>query len=146
MEKEASQSVKPRFSEVCRRYKLDSRAMQAIARSANVPKGVVDAMSVSSVVHRVRAQRVLAALSEYTHDTWTLANVHVAVLPTFQDFHAFSQFDLVILSMTSGIAFDTVDRMLRSEPVTSWEARRILQAATRQSRLGYRFCNVDVTW
>jgi len=144
MEKESSPSVKPRFSEVCQRYHLDYQAMQAIAEKASVPKKVVDAMSVSSAVHRGRAESVLAALSEYTHDTWTLENVHVAVLPTFQDFHTFYQFDLAILSTASGIPFDTVDRMLRGEPITLYQARRIMQAASQQSRLCYRFYNVDV--
>jgi len=144
MEKESPQPGLPRFSEVCRRYQLDYQAMQAIARSAGVSKEVVDAMSVSRAVHRGRAERVLAALSEYTHDTWTLENVQVAVLPLFQAFHALYHFDLTLLSILSGVAFDTVDRMLRGEPVTMYEARRIMQAATQQSRLCYKFCNVDV--
>ena len=144
MEKEPLPPVKPRFSEVCQRYHLDYQAMQAIAKQAGVEKSVVDAMSVSRAVHRGLALRVLAALSAYTHETWTLENMQISVLPLFKDFHALYHFDIPLLSITSGIPFDTVDRMLRGEPVTMYEARRIMQAATQQSRLCYKFCNVDV--
>lgn len=145
MKQEASQSSnRPRFSEVCQRYHLDYQAMQEIARSAGVPKDVVDAMAVSTAVRRDQARKVLAVLSERTGETWTLDNVHVAILPTFKDFHAFHQFDLAILSTTSGVSFDTIDRMLRGEPISEHEAIRILQAASRQTRLYYKFTNVDV--
>ena len=144
MEKEASQPVKPRFSEVCQRYHLDYQAMQEIARRAGVPKEVVDDMSVGRAVHRRQAVSVLVALSKYTSYPWTLENVQVTLLHTFSEFHAFHQFDLSILSITSGISFDMIAKMLRGEPVTAHEARLILQAAHRQSRLSYKFTNVDV--
>lgn len=145
MKQEASQSSKrPRFSEVCQRYHLDYQSMQEIARSAGVPKEVVDAMAVSTAVHRDQALKVLAVLSERTGATWTLDNVQVVILPTFKEFHVFHQFDLAILSTTSGVSFDTIDRMLRGEPIREHEAIRILQAASRQTRLYYKFTNVDV--
>lgn len=136
--------VKPRFSEVCQMHNLDYQAMQALADTAGVPKHVVDAMSVSTAVHRAHATSVLKALSDHTGQTWTLDNVKVALLPTFQDFYAFHQFDLSILSATSGISFDTIGMMLRDEPVSTREARLVLQAASKQTRLYYKFSNVDV--
>ena len=145
MEKEALQSSnRPRFSEVCQRYHLDYQAMQAIADRACVRKSVVDAMSVSVAVRRRHAIQVLAALSKYTGDTWTLDNVQIALLHTFQELHAFHQFDLSVLSITSGISFDTIPMMLRGDTVRACEARPILQAASRQTRISYTFKNVDV--
>ena len=134
----------PHFAEICQRHNLDYQAMQALADLAGVPKEVVDAMSVSTAVKRRQATAVLAALSQHIGEIWTLSNVNVALLPTFQDLHAFSCFDLSILSIASGISFDTIDKMVRDEPISEREARLILRAAHRQTRLYYKFRNVDV--
>jgi hypothetical protein len=144
MEKEAPQAVKPRFSEVCQMHHLEYQGMQDIADKAKVPKYVVDAMSVSVAVRRVHALKVLAALGDLTGQTWTLNNVKVALLPTFQNFHTIHQFDLTILSTTSGVSFDIIGMMLRDEPVPMKEARSVLQAASKQTGLHYTLDNVDV--
>src|SRR5579859_6526973 len=99
----------PHFAEICQRHNLDYQAMQALADLAGVPKDVVDAMSMSTAVKRRQATAVLAALSQHTGEIWNLDNVAVPLLPTFQDLHAFSRFDLSVLSIASGISFDTID-------------------------------------
>ena len=144
MEQEASLRVLPRFSEVCQQHNLDYHAMKALAEKAGVPKQVVDHMSMSVAVHRAQAGSVLSALSELTGENWTLSTVQVRLLPTFQEYHAFHHFDLAILSLMSGISFDRIDLMLRGKPVSTHEARVVLQAASRQTRLYYQFSNVDV--
>jgi hypothetical protein len=144
MEKEPPQKVLPRFSEVCQMHNLDYQAMQAIAEKAGLPKQVVDAMSVSTAVRRVHATSVLEALSEHTGQTWTLDKVTVALRPTFQDFHTLHQFDLAILSTTSGVSFDIISMMLSSEPVPMKEAQSVLRAASKQTGLHYTLDNVDV--
>jgi hypothetical protein len=135
---------KPRFCEVCQQHHLDSHALQALADTAGVKKQVVDQMSVGTAVHRAHARSVLAALSTHTGKSWTLDNVQVRLLPTFQDYHAFHHFDLALLSSMSGVSFDKIDLMLRNEPVSTREARHILLAASKQTRLYYKFTNVDV--
>lgn len=144
MEKESSEPEKPRFCEVCQMHNLDYQAMQEIADLAGVPKQVVDAMSISTAVRRQHALSVLAALSEQTGQAWTLDNVKVALLPSFQDFHALHQFDLAILSTTSGVSFDLIRMMLRDEPIPVKEARSVLQAASKQTGQHYTVNNVDV--
>jgi hypothetical protein len=140
----SSQKGIPRFCEVCQQHQFDYQDMQALAEKAGVPKEVVDAMSVSVAVRRGQATAVLAALSEITSQTWTLDTVKVAILPTFQEFHALHQFDLPILSSTSGVSFDLIRMMLRFEPVPAKEARRVLQAASQQTGQHYTLENVDV--
>ena len=144
MKQEAPTKDLPRFYEVCQQHNLDSHAMQAIADRAGVKKDIVDAMSVSVAVHRAHASSVLAALSEHTGKNWTLDTVQVRLLPTFQAYHTFHHFDLAMLSIMSGVPFDRIDTMLRNEPVSMREARLVLQAASRQTRLYYQFTNVDV--
>ncbi len=144
MENDTLQPVKPRFYEICQKHNLDYQAMQTLADRARLPKNVVDSMSVSVAVRRVQASSVLAALSDQTGQTWTLDNVKVALLPTFQDLHTIYQFDLAILSTKSGVSFDTIGKMLDDEPVAKEEARLILLAASKQSGLNYTVSNVDV--
>ena len=144
MEKESPKPAKPRFYEICQIHNFDYKAMQALADKAGVPKEIVDRMAVSAAVRRAQAIAVLAALSNLTSQTWTLDNVKVALLPTFQNLHTVYQFDLAILSTKSGISFDTIGKMLNSEPVTKEEARLVLLAASRQSGLNYTVNNVDV--
>ena len=129
MEKEALQSSnRPRFSEICQMHNMDFLAMQALADLAGVPKQVVDRMAVSVAVRRVHAIAVLAALSELTGQTWDLDNVKVVLLPTFADLHLLHQFDLAILSTTSGISFDRISLLLQDEPILMKEAGPILHA------------------
>lgn len=144
MEKESPQPGKPRFFEVCQMYNLDYQAMQGIADTARVPKHIVDAMSVSVAVRRAHASSVLAALGDHTGQTWTLDNVQVALLPTFQNVHMLHQFDLVILSTASGVSFDLIAMMLRDEPVSMKEAKSVLKAASQQTGQTYTVRNVDV--
>jgi hypothetical protein len=139
MEKE-----KPRFSEICQMHHLDYQAMQGLADKAGLPKHAVDCMSVSVAVRREDALKILEALSEHTSQTWTLDMVKVALLPTFADFHSIHQFDLAILSTTSGVSFDTISMMLRGEPVPMKEARFVLMAASKQTGQHYRVTNIDV--
>ena len=42
------------------------------------------------------------------------------------------------------VSFDRIDLMLRGEPVSEREARLVLQAASKQTRLYYKLSNVDV--
>jgi hypothetical protein len=144
MEKESPKPEKMRFYEVCQMYDLDYQAMQDIADKAGLPKHVVDAMSVSIAVRRLHALKVLEALGDLTGQVWTLDNVKVALLPTFQDLHTIHQFDLAILSTTSGVSFDIIGMMLRDEPVPTKEARSVLQAASQQTGQNYTLRNVDV--
>jgi hypothetical protein len=144
MEKESPQPVKPRFVEICQQHNLDYQAMQAIANAARVKKDIVDAMSVSVAVRRFHALKVLTALSKHTGKSWTLDNVQVRLLPTFQEYHTFHHFDLAQLSTGSRVSFDRIDMMLRGEPITTREAQLILLAASRQTGLYYKFTNVDV--
>ena len=144
MEKELPESEKKRFYEVCQMHQLDSQAMQGLADRARVPKDTVDAMAVSVAVRRMDALSVLAALSDLTSQTWTLDNVKVALLPTFADFHRIHQFDLAILSTTSGVSFDVISNMLRCEPVPMNQARLVLRAASKQAGQTYTLNNVDV--
>jgi hypothetical protein len=118
--------------------------MQALADLAGLPKQVVNAMSVSVVVRRAHALKVLAALGSVTGQTWTLDNVKVALMPSFQDFHTLHQFDLAILSTASGVSFDIISMLLRDEPVPIKEARSVLQAASKQTGQHYTLDNVDV--
>ncbi|SRR5216110_1278905 len=144
MEQEAPQSPKPRFCEVCQMHTLDYQAMHSIAKRAGLPKQVIDTMAVSVAVRRWQAEKILVALSEHTGQTWTLENVRVALLPTFADFHSIHQFDLAILSTTSGVSFDIVSMMLRAEPVPTGEASLVLKAASAQTGQKYTVNNVDV--
>ena len=144
MEKELPKPVKPRFSEVCQMYNLDYQAMQALADKAGLKKQVIDAMAVSVAVRRVEALRVLDALSDHTSQRYTLDNVKVALLPAFKDLHALHQFDLDILSTTSGVSFDLISMMLRDEAVPMKEAALVLLAASKQTGQHYRLNNVDV--
>ena|SRR2546429_356385 len=144
MGQELPQQVKLRFSEVCQMHNLDYQAMQSIADHAGLPKHVVDAMSVSVAVRRMYAVKVLQALSDQTGQTWTLDNVKVALLPTFQNFHCLHQFDLAILSTVSGVSFDIIGMMLNNEPVPMKDARSVLQAASQQTGQRYTVTNVDV--
>ena len=144
MEEDTPKPVKKRFYEVCQMYNLDSQTMQAIADKARVSKDIVDAMAVSVAVRRVDALSVLAALSEHTDQTWTLENVTVALLPTFKDFHSIHQFDLAILSTTSGVSFDIISSMLHDKPIPMKEAGLVLMAASKQTGQSYRLKNIDV--
>ena len=118
--------------------------MQALADKAGVKKDIVDAMSVSMAVRRVQALKVLAALSEYTGESWTLDNVQVRLLPTYSDYHAFHPFDLARLSTGSTVPFDRLEMLLRGEPITTREAQLVLLAASRQIGLSYKLANVDM--
>ena len=144
MNSETQTPEKMRFSEVCQKYHLDYQAMQAIAEKAGLKKEVIDAMAVSVAVRRADALKILEALSEHTGEIWTLHTVKVAIMPTFADFHSIHQFDLDILSTTSGVSFDTVSMMLRSEAVPMKEAYLVLMAASKQTGQHYRLTNVDV--
>jgi hypothetical protein len=144
MEKELTQTVKPRFYEVCQSYGLDYQAMEGIAKKARLSKCVIDAMAVSKAIRRVHAEKILAALSEQTNQTYTLNNVKVALLPTFADFHRIHQFDLAILSTTSGVPFDLICMMLDGKAVPMGAARLILGAASSQTGQKYTVDNVDV--
>ncbi len=144
MENDTPKPDKLRFYEVCQTYNFDYQAMQALADKAGVPKDTVDRMAVSAAVRRAQAIAVLEALSNHTDQTWTLDKVKVALLPTFQNLHTVYQFDLAILSTKSGVSFDTIGKMLSSEPVTKEEARLVLLAASKQSGLNYTVSNVDV--
>jgi hypothetical protein len=144
MEEESPTSGKTRFYEICQMYNLDSQAMQALADKAGVPKQVVDHMAVSVAVRRMHASSVLAALGDLTGQTWTLDNVKVILLPTFADLHTLHQFDLAILSTTSGVSFDRISMLLRDEPVSMKEAGPILQAASQQTGHHYSLTNVDM--
>jgi hypothetical protein len=75
---------------------------------------------------------------------YSLETVRVAILPTFKDFHAIHNFDLAILSTTSGVSFDIISLMLRDEPVPEKEAASVLIAASKQTGQQYRLSNVDV--
>jgi len=125
-------------------HNLDFHAMQALADLAGVPKQVVDRMAVSVAVRRVHAIAVLAALSELTGQRWALDNVKVVLLPTFADLHALHQFDLAILSTTSGVSFDRLSLLLQDEPILMKEAGPILHAASQQTGLRYSLTNVDL--
>jgi len=145
MEQEALQSSnRPRFSEICQMHNLDFRAMQALADRAGVPKQVVDHMAVSVAVRRGHAIAVLAALSDLTGQTWDLDNVKVVLLPTFAELNSLHQFDLAILSTTSGISFDRISLLLQDEPILMKEAGPILHAASQQTGLRYSLSNVDL--
>ena len=145
MEKEALQSSnRPRFYEICQRYDLDFQAMQALADRAGVPKQVVDRMAVSVAVRRVHAIAVLAVLGDITGQTWALDNVKVVLLPTFAELHSLHQFDLAILSTTSGISFDRISLLLQDEPILMKEAGPILHAASQQTGLHYSLTTVDM--
>jgi hypothetical protein len=144
MDNEPSQSAKPRFYEVCQMYHLKYQNMQDISNNAGLSKQVIDAMSVSVAVKRVHAIKILAALSEHTGKTWTLNDVKIVLLPTFQDLHTLHQFDLEVISTTSGISFDIIGMMLRNEPVPVEEAKPVLRAASKQTGQTYTITNVDV--
>jgi hypothetical protein len=70
--------------------------------------------------------------------------VKVALFPTFAALHTLHQFDLAILSTSSGISFDIISMMLRDEPVPMKEARSVLHAASQQTGQHYNVTNVDV--
>ena len=141
---ELPKPTKQLFYNLCVEYDLDEQALQKIEDMAGVHKGVVNTMFVSVAVHRVEAEKVLVAFSEYTGQTWTLSNVKVALMPTFADLHATHHFDLARLATSAGVPFATIDMMLSAHAVTRQDAMLVLQMVSRLAGEIYTLDTVDV--
>ena len=133
-----------RFYDVCLMYDFDDEALQEIANISGVHKSVVDAMFVSVIVRRADALKVLAVLSQYTGKMWSLNNVKIALMPTFQELHTAHPFDTAMLSMHAGVPFAIIDMMLSGHAVPMRDARLVLQMASRQTGQDYTLETVDV--
>src|SRR5437763_9384027 len=137
-------TIKQTFSTLFVLSNLDCPTLEVIARMAGVDTRVVEDMFTSVAIHRGDALKVLAAFSKYTGQQWTLDNVKVALLPTFEEICTTHQLDPASLSTGSGVPMALLDRMLMNHPVPEQEARLVLETVSRQSGHIYRLSDVDV--
>ena len=75
-----SQPTKPRFFDLCKHYQFNHQRLQEIAKDAHVSYSIAYRMFINKPVARTDAEKVLAAFSELTGKTFTLATVTVPVL------------------------------------------------------------------
>ena|SRR5579859_6758167 len=141
-----SQPAKPRFYDVCNRYEqLDSPTLEEIAEKAGVGKHVMENMYIHMAVRRADAEKLLATFSQHVGQPYTLDNVRVALLPTFQEVCATHHWDFAMLTEHTEVPYSTIQQLLADEPVPIEEARVVLQMASRLSGKDYTLDTVDVT-
>jgi hypothetical protein len=136
--------IKPTFFNLVVMHDYDYPTLQLIATMAGVEKYVVSAMFTTVAVHCADAEKILAAFSEYTQETYTFDNVKVALHPTFSDIVETHKLDTSVLAAHSAVPLAIVDMMLCDEPVPVNEARLVLQAASGLFRHDYTLDNVDI--
>lgn len=132
------------FYNLCIVYQLDFQAMQEIADAAQVHKSIVGQMFVGIAIRRIDAEKVLAAFSTRTGRTWSLDNVKMALLPTFNALHHLYQFDPSLLATGAGVEEQVIERMLKGKPVHQQEAHLVLQVASRIAGERFTLETVDV--
>ena len=138
------EQTKPTLYEVLQIYDFGLPLRDVVVAMGRVKEEIAEAMLSLDMVHRIHARAVLAGLSEVTGVAWTLDNVKIALIPTFNDFHTLYQFDLELLSRQSGVSLVLINAMLRSEPIPQKVALAVLQAASQQTGQTYTLQNVDV--
>ena len=136
--------IKPTFYNAVLLYNVDYPTLQEIAKRANVTQETMNNMFTSVAIHRVDAKKILAAFSEYTGVTWTLDNVRVGLLPTFEDICTQHRLDGLSLATESDVPYAVFDMMLTGTPVSSEDAQRVLAEVRRETGKTYTFDNVDI--
>lgn len=68
------------YNVVTMRYNYDYTDLQQIAEKADISEDIINEMFVGVAIHRTDAEKILAAFSQHTGETWNLNNVQVALL------------------------------------------------------------------
>lgn len=132
------------FYDLCVVYGLDDNALQELANRAGIPKSVVDNMFVSVMVPRAEAQKVLDAFGAMTAHVWSLENVKVAITPTFAELCTTYEFDRSHLAVIADISSTIIDAMLAGHPVSSQDARLVLQRVSQMAGQHWDLETVDI--
>jgi len=145
MNTEPSQTAKPRFFDVCIIYVPDYTVLEDIAKSSGVDMSIMGKMFAHEAIHRVYAEKILLALSQYVKQTYkvdqtyTLENTRVALFPTIAELVTTHNLDISTLAK-----YEVIDKLLADEPIPEQEARRILETISRETGQAYTLENVDV--
>ena len=136
--------IKPTFYNAVLLYNMDYPTLEAIAQTANVPQSTMDAMFTGVAIHRVDAEKILAAFSQYTGVTWTLDNVRVGLLPTFADICTKHKLDGFSLATLADLSYSIIDKMLHEMEVSERDAQLVLGIISLETGQRYSLENVDV--
>jgi hypothetical protein len=129
-------------------YDLDHKTLETIAQMAGTPKEIAESMFANRAVRRVDAEKVLAAFSEYTGDTWTLDNTTVSLMPTFAAICEKHHLDINALTLqldkVEEVPFCCFDMMLEYTPVLAVHAAMVLDIISTRIKQHYTLEHVDV--
>ena len=136
----AEPSQKPRFYDLCIIYVPDYTVLEEIAKNASVDISIIGKMFVHEVIHRVDAEKVLAAFSQYVKQTYTLENTRVALFPSFPEITVKHSLDLSTLA----IPYPSIEKLLVDEPISEQEAKDILLIISKETGQDYTLDNTDI--
>jgi hypothetical protein len=146
--------TRPTFGDLCRKLLPSPCALEDLAVSAGISKGIVDAMFHGTPVAPSDAVAVLAAFSQRVGKTWTLFTVNVPlirqpendgpILPYLGDLYVRHGFAAPLLAMQAGVPLEIITRMLVKEPVSRQDAIAVLEALSLRTGETYTLQTVVV--
>lgn len=137
-------AIKPTFYNLVVLHDFDYPTLQRIAQMAGVEEDIVSAMFTTNPIYRADAEKILAAFSEYTQQSYTLDNVRVALLPTFDQIYTTHNLDFTKLATAAGVPHAIIDMLLVNEPVPVRDAGLVLAVVSRLVGRSYTLDDVDL--